>query len=113
MAADGWRREEAGQRPGRGHSLQQKEAGPMTQNKRAYRAAALVSAFSLLGQPLAPAFAAGRQAAAKPATTAAKPAGQASAKPAAATAAAPATPIDGGWPRMYGLASGGTILVYQ
>jgi len=35
-------------------------------------------------------------------------------KPAAATtAAAAAAPIDGGWPRMYDLPTGGTILMYQ
>ena len=40
------------------------------------------------------------------------PAGAAGAKPAAAAAAA-APPVDGGWPRMYDLPSGGSILVYQ
>ena len=33
--------------------------------------------------------------------------------PAKPTAAAPPAPIDGGWPRIYDLPSGGTILVYQ
>src|SRR4051794_20519666 len=36
---------------------------------------------------------------------------KAAAKPAAPAADAP--PIDGGWPRMYDLASGGSLLVYQ
>ncbi|HEX5776560.1 MAG TPA: hypothetical protein VFX95_07760, partial [Caulobacteraceae bacterium] len=33
--------------------------------------------------------------------------------PASGDAAATPTPIDGGWPRLYNLASGGSILVYQ
>jgi hypothetical protein len=56
---------------------------------------------------------------AQPATTApAKPATATPAKPAATAPAPPAAaqapgPIDGGWPRIYSVASGGTILVYQ
>jgi hypothetical protein len=42
-----------------------------------------------------------------PAPTA-KPAGAATSKPAAAPA-----PVDGGWPRVYSLSNGGSILVYQ
>ncbi len=46
----------------------------------------------------------------KPATTSSK-----AAAPSTPATAAPATtvPIDGGWPRLYDLPSGGTILVYQ
>jgi hypothetical protein len=50
------------------------------------------------------------QAPAKPATTTAPPAS--GAKPATKSTAT-STPIDGGWPRVYNLASGGSILVYQ
>lgn len=42
-----------------------------------------------------------RQPTARPATSAQAP------------ATAPASPVDGGWPRVYDLASGGSILVYQ
>ncbi len=41
-----------------------------------------------------------------PASTTAKP-------PLAAVAAATPPPVDGGWPRLYNLASGGSMLVYQ
>jgi hypothetical protein len=75
-------------------------------------AAHLIAATRFQGQPSqkpAPAAAA-TQSGAKPASTtpAATPG---STKPAAT--AAPAGPVDGGWPRMYSLASGATILVYQ
>ena len=59
----------------------------------------------------------GAQAAAKPqAPTASRPAAAPSAAPAGngdTSAAAPPAPVDGGWPRLYDLPSGGTILVYQ
>jgi hypothetical protein len=45
------------------------------------------------------------------AATTPAPQDKAGAKPAAPAADAP--PIDGGWPRMYDLASGGSLLVYQ
>ena len=76
---------------------------------------------SLPVQPLAPAI--GRQAAQPPATPAAqrRDAGHQANAPAtpAAKPAAPRRrprqppPIDGGWPRMYSLPSGGNVLVYQ
>jgi len=46
---------------------------------------------------------------AKPAT--AKPATTAATTPASAVSAPP--PVDGGWPRVYSLASGGNVLIYQ
>jgi hypothetical protein len=46
----------------------------------------------------------------KPQTPATAPAGS---KPPLATVAAATPPPDGGWPRMYDLASGGNILMYQ
>jgi hypothetical protein len=44
---------------------------------------------------------------AKPAAPATQPA----ARPAAAATAAP--PVDGGWPRQYTIANGGSVIVYQ
>ena len=91
---------------------------------RVRRAAALAAILSLLAEPTAPIFAgAGPLQTAKPATppptTAAKPATgapPATQKPAPAATGAPAAaaaaPVDGGWPRLYNLASGGSILVY-
>ena len=86
------------------------------------RAATIFTAISLLVQPFAPfieSTAASGQATTKPAATPtqkptqtpAKPAAVAGAKPAAA--AATTTPVDGGWPRLYELSGGGTILMYQ
>ncbi len=86
------------------------------------RVATIFTAISLLVQPFAPfieSTAASGQATTKPAATPtqnptqtpAKPAAVAGAKPAAA--AATTTPVDGGWPRLYELSGGGTILMYQ
>jgi hypothetical protein len=81
------------------------------------RAAAHAAILSMLAQPLAPTLDAARapQAAPKTATapppTQAKPAA-ATQKPAPAAAAAPA-PVDGGWPRLSNLPSGGSVLLYQ
>ena len=82
----------------------------MTHERRANRAAAIVAALSMLGQPGAhlTAVAVGQSPpAAKPATTA-PPASstsqaQPTTKPPLAAVAAATTPIDGGWPRMYSL----------
>jgi hypothetical protein len=100
-------------------------------NEKKYRRlAALTAACSLGLQPFAATLAAAQgQTAATPATqTTAKPAtpstakpttppaqGSAAAKPAAAPAAgsAAAAPVDGGWPRLFDVASGGSILLYQ
>ena len=86
----------------------------------------VVAALSLALQPVAPAITAAMAAqttskpaapstpstpstqTAKPATTTAKPAATQAAAPAAAAA-----PIDGGWPRVSDLKSGGTIMIYQ
>jgi hypothetical protein len=101
----------------------------MKHKKRAGRMAAIVSAWSLLVQPSAPLVAVGGQttrppapvpqtqapAPKTPAPTAPKPTQptQEGSSPPAAAASAAAVPVDGGWPRMYSLPSGGTILVYQ
>ena len=83
------------------------------------RAAAIVAALSMLMQPATHLFAAaGSQGpppakpTAAPAPTSATPKAQPGATPSPAAAAA-ATPVDGGWPRMYSLPSEGSILVYQ
>jgi hypothetical protein len=109
----------------------------MTHDRRPTRAVATVAALSLLLQPSAPFLraleAAGPspQAAAKPAAPSpqttkpaapspqtAKPAAPSpqTAQPAAASTTKPAAnpaPIDGGWPRLANLPSGGTVLIYQ
>jgi hypothetical protein len=91
----------------------------MNQAEHAHRAAALVAAISLVIQPFAPILGATPQAqpTAKPAapsaqtpTTATKPAASTAAPTAAAAAPAP---VDGGWPRIYDLPSGGSVLLYQ
>ena len=94
----------------------------MIKQQRAHSSAAVVAALSLSLQPFVSAIAAATgqttakpatqaQAPAKPATTAAQPAAS-GAKPASASTATTA-PIDGGWPRVFNLTSGGSILVYQ
>lgn len=96
---------------------------------RVRRAAALAAILSLLVEPSAPIFAGGgpfqtaKPSTAPPPTTTSKPATGAppatqkpapAAQPAtAAPAAAAAAPVDGGWPRMYNLPSGASVLVYQ
>jgi hypothetical protein len=90
----------------------------MRLDTRACRAAAVVAALSLvLPAPATVAAAAGQApAAAKPVPASApKPAPAPAPKPApAARAADPApAPVDGGWPRIYDLPSGGSMLVYQ
>jgi hypothetical protein len=95
----------------------------MIQQQRAHSAAAVAAALSLGLQPFVstiaatgqtttkPAAATQAQAPAKPATATAQPTAG-GAKPATASAAT-AAPLDGGWPRVYNLTSGGSILVYQ
>ena len=88
----------------------------MPRARRRSRAVAAIAALGLFIQTVAPIGVTAAQAGAKPApsTQAAapgKPATQAGAAPATAAAAAPI--VDGGWPRIYDLPSGGTILVYQ
>jgi hypothetical protein len=97
-------------------------------DRPARRAIAAVAACSLaFPAPVAVAVASAQaQTAPKPAApTAQKPAAPAPQKPAAPAAQKPATPattassgtaaapVDGTWPRIYDLPSGGTILVYQ
>lgn len=73
----------------------------MGRQKRRKPATAMVAALSLLWQPSIGIVSAFDQTQA--------PAQRAAAPPAAATPA----PVDGGWPRVYSVASGGSILVYQ
>jgi hypothetical protein len=88
----------------------------MKQRIRARRTAAIVTAISLLAQPAMPLIADTHQTATKPVApppqTPSKPTPNAATPSAAKPSAAPA-PIDGGWPRVYSLPSGATILVYQ
>jgi hypothetical protein len=93
----------------------------MNQVERSRRAAAIIATLGLLVEPTAPLIAASVPAqAAKPTASPAQPAAQPAPKPTAKPAGAPAQPstatpppVDGGWPRMYDLPSGGTVLVYQ
>jgi len=98
----------------------------MKLGKPSIRVVTTVATLSLLVQPSAPivlviaaAGPPGQTATRPPATTAQSPpktqtppktAAPAGAKPAAATTPAP---IDGGWPRLADLPSGGTVLLYQ
>jgi hypothetical protein len=96
----------------------------MRLNTRARRAVVTIAGCSLLlhgpialaarqGQPAPkPTTAPAAPATQKPAATTQKPA---TAKPATAkpAAAAASLPVDGGWPRIYDLPSGGSILLYQ
>jgi hypothetical protein len=83
----------------------------------AERAVAIITAFGVLVSttPLGALTARGPAAQAKPpATTAAtKPAPNPPDQTKPAGTATDSPPIDGGWPRMYPLASGGSLLVYQ
>jgi hypothetical protein len=94
----------------------------MTRKKHASRTATAIAALSLILEPAAPLMTAAAQQSQpppKPAPSSPKPATpapttQSGAKPqATASAAATPAPVDGGWPRIYDLASGGSILVYQ
>jgi hypothetical protein len=81
----------------------------MTLNRRARRTVARLAIASLLLQT--PISLVGAAVTGKRPLQQAVPAAQ---KPAAApAAAAAASPVDGGWPRVYDLASGGSILLYQ
>ena len=88
----------------------------MTRNRRTKPLVAIVAAVSLL-QPCAQlVLAAGRgQSTAKPPAGTAQTPPVATPTPAAKPAAAPAdpVPVDGGWPRMYNLENGGSVLVYS
>ncbi|MGE5813972.1 MAG: hypothetical protein ACM36C_05760, partial [Acidobacteriota bacterium] len=88
----------------------------MNRVKRPRPVVAALAVLSVIVQPLTPAAVAAQQAqAAKPAAAATsqkttKPASQ----PSLATASSAGDArIDGGWPRVYDLPSGGTVLVYQ
>jgi len=86
----------------------------MNHSRRPRPFVAVAAVLGLLLDPLAPGLAAasasqGAAPAKAPATQPVKP----SAPPAPAKPAAPAGDVDGGWPRVYTLASGGSILVYQ
>jgi hypothetical protein len=91
----------------------------MNQPRHPRRAAAIVAALSLLVQPSAPAIAAATpqaQPAAKPAAPTSqttKTTTPTAPKVTPASAASAPAPVDGGWPRIYDLPSGGSILLYQ
>jgi hypothetical protein len=86
----------------------------MTHAKPGRPAMALLAAFSLLVQSPAPLIAgqAPAKPASQPAPASAKPATPAAAQPSTAGAAAPGD-VDGGWPRVYNVPSGGSLLMYQ
>jgi hypothetical protein len=86
----------------------------MNRQNGARRAAAVVAALSVLVQPLAPLTEAAA-AQAQPATKPAAPTPPTTTAPTAASpsSAGPAMVVDGGWPRLYEMPSGGTVLVYQ
>ena len=89
----------------------------MPRARRRSRAVAAIAALGLFIQTVAPIGVTAAQAGAKPSPTAqagapTKSASHAAATPEKAAAAAPPL-VDGGWPRIYDLPSGGTILVYQ
>ena len=77
------------------------------------RAVAMIAVLALLAPqtPLAAQAATQAKPPATPAPATAAPKAPATQKPAAPAAAA--LPIDGGWPRIYNLPSGGSVLVYQ
>ncbi len=83
------------------------------------RLATVIALLSFVLQPSAPIVwaARGDQAATKPATpppqTAPKPTAPAKPATAAAPAAAAPAPVDGGWPRLHDVKSGGSFLIYQ
>ena len=90
----------------------------MNLKNRARRAAAVLALSAIAIEPSARLTAAAmsqaqsqppaKPPASTPSTTQAKPA-----TPAATTAPATAAPVDGGWPRVYDVGNGATILVYQ
>src|SRR5918995_1572374 len=88
----------------------------MNHKTRRERALAIIMAFVVLAPvtPLASRTVSGQGAPAKPpspAPTAPSPIAQGVTAPSATPADAP--PIDGGWPRVYALESGGSVLAYQ
>jgi len=86
---------------------------------RTRRAVVAIAGYSLVLQGPLTLAARQSQPATKPAPIAAPPAAPATQKPATtqkpgtAKPAAAQQPIDGGWPRIYDLPSGGSILLYQ
>jgi hypothetical protein len=91
----------------------------MRLNTHPHAAVVATASLSLVLQTVAPATAAGRRAqtapTARPAPAATAPAAQPPkpATPQRTAAATAANPVDGGWPRVYSLGSGGSILMYQ
>jgi hypothetical protein len=86
----------------------------MKPSTRQRRVAAVIATLSLFLQPATPWLAAApphEQTAAKPAASPQTP--PKTTTPSKTAAASAAAPVDGGWPRMNELPSGGTILVYQ
>src|SRR4029453_12629649 len=85
----------------------------MKLDARTRRAVVAIAGYSLVLQGPLTLAARQSQPATKPAPTAAPPAAPATQKPGPPKPAAPQQPIDGGWPRIYDLPSGGSILLYQ
>ena len=88
----------------------------MKPSTRQRRSAAVIATLSLFVQPATPWLAAAplhEQTAAKPAASPQSSSPKTTASPSKAAAPSAAAPVDGGWPRMFDLPSGGTILVYQ
>jgi hypothetical protein len=89
----------------------------MTRANPGFRVVSAIAALGLFTQTVVP-IGLSAQASAKPqapaSPAASKPAtGTQAAPPATAKPAAAPAPIDGGWPRLYDVPSGGTMLVYQ
>jgi hypothetical protein len=91
----------------------------MNLSKRPSRIVAALATIILIANPLTPLVAAParqNQAATQgtpPTQPAPKPTPTPGSKPTPGTAAAASAPVDGGWPRLYNLPSGGSVLFYQ
>ena len=83
----------------------------MGSTRRPLRGIAVIAALSVASNAVVPLVAAGARQQAAPAPAPAKKPAAPATRP---TASAPAaTPVDGGWPRVYDMPSGGTLLLYQ
>ena len=94
-----------------------RKATEMNHQKRPRPIVATLAALSIVIQPSAPVVAAAARQGqavqqATPTQSAPKPTTPTQSKPTLGAAAA-AAPVDGGWPRIYNLPSGGSMLLYQ
>jgi len=86
----------------------------MTHSNRPRAVTAVLAAVAVFAGPSAPIVRAAIQQAQAPKPAAPPAAAPAKTAPAAASKAAPAAqPVDGGWPRMYTMPNGGSVLLYQ